>query len=202
MLFPIAVVHAAEPCADPARADADAAQLHAWYEISESLREPRAAGDRKVLVADEERAAEVWRLDAAGRLCTPVAKWEAAWLLTQADGLDRLERAHQLAIEAMKARAPRSAWLTAFTFDLMRTAQGNPQRYATQRTRTPTGKVCVVRNEEGVSDEERAKYGLPPFADTWREVLDASGFTADAPTVERLDVRDLICEPVPAKKGR
>lgn len=201
MLLSLSIAaHAEEPCSDAAQVAADAAAVHTLYEASEAARDQRAKGDRAVLSADEKRAEEVWGLDAAGRLCAVQAKWEAAWLLTQSDKLDRLERAYALATETMKARDPRGPWLTAFTFDVMRTAQGYRQRFATQRSVNPQGKVCIVRNDLDVTDEERAKYGMPPYADTWREILDASGYTGDAATPERLDFHNLICEPTKAEK--
>jgi hypothetical protein len=197
----VPVVAAAEdPCADPAAAATWAAEVAALYDAGEAERADRTSTATSVLERDEERLDAARKLDAKGRLCTPLAKWQAAWLMVQADDVDVLERAYTLAQESMKGGEKRGPWLTAYTFDTWRVAGGYRQTYGSQTRLDDNNRWCLIEVEPDATDEERKKFGMPPITETYRKILDNAGFTAEAATLERLDRVGLYCKPLAATK--
>jgi hypothetical protein len=191
----LSVAFAADPCAESAEVLAERSQaFKTIYDDSEAERADRSSAS--VLKRDEERVAELLKADKRGELCTLEDKWYAAWVLEQADELETLERAYQLALETMQGHHKNGAWLVAFTFDRKRTAAGFPQSYGTQTRVDGSNHRCLIHVDPATTDEERAKYGHKPLAEAYRKVLDVNGFTDDEATLERLNRRSLYCEPV------
>ena len=116
-MFWVTAAFAGDPCADPAAVTAGSAEIKRLYDAGEQDRNDRSSTATSVLERDEERVKAIVKLDNKVRLCTAEDKWHAAWLMTQADDLDVLTRAYDLAQEAMNAHHPNGAWLVAFTFD-------------------------------------------------------------------------------------
>lgn len=192
-----------DPCADAAATAAWAAEVQALYDGGEQDRPDRSPTATSVLERDEERVKAVLKLDAKGALCTGLAKWQAAWLLQQADDPDALERAVALATESTKLGEKRGPWLTAFATDTWRVAGGYRQSFGTRTQVTPDGHRCLVEVEPDVTDAKRAEYGMPPLADVYRKILDANGFASEAATLERLERHGLYCKPLAnTKKAR
>lgn len=165
------------------------------YDEGEAERTSRSDSATSVLKRDEKRAKLMVKYHRKGWVCSPLEKWQAAWLMTQADDLETLELAYQLAIESMEGGEKRGPWLVAFTFDRKRTAGGYRQSYGSQTRVDGQGRRCLVEIEPDVSDADRAKYGHPPLADVYRRILDLNGFADDAPTLERVQRRGLYCPP-------
>jgi hypothetical protein len=189
-------------CTDPTEAAANDAAIQTMYDLGEAARKLRTAEATQVLRRDDDRVHAVFELVSDGRVCGTTAKWQAAWILTQGDDQETLLLAYDLAKQTMKAREPRGPWLTAFTFDHKSVAEGNLQRYGTALATNPVGYQCVVAIEPGVTDEERALYGIGPAADQWRKLLDAAGFTKDQPTLEAVERRGLQCaRPEPLREN-
>jgi hypothetical protein len=186
---------AADPCSDPAAVAERSAIIQKTYEEGEAEKADRTASAASVLERDEARVARMVKYDKAGELCTPTDKWNAAWIMTQADKPATLERAYAIAQEAMNAGVPNGNWLVAYTFDAKRVAGGYRQSYGTQTQTNERGQRCLVDIEPDVTDETRISYDQPPLADVYRRVLDSNGFTADAPTVDRMERRGLFCKP-------
>lgn len=192
------VAFAADPCADPPELLAErSAEIAAIYDASEAEAADRSASATSVLKRDEKRVKALKKLDAKGLLCTPDDKWKAAWVMEQSDDLDVLERAFELAQEAMAARHPNGPWLVAFTFDRKRVAGGYRQTYGSQTAVNPAGQRCLVELESsGVTDADRQKYGHPTLEQRYRQLLDQAGFKGDEATLDRLQRRGLSCPPM------
>ncbi len=191
----LSAASAEEPAPAPACDPQHAAAVKAAYDEGESERQDRTADATSVLKRDEERVELMRKYDKKGWLCTPESKWQAAWIMVQADDVDTLERAYQLAIESMQERHPRGPWLVAFTFDRKRVAGGYRQSYGTQTRDDGRGHRCLIEVESDVTDEERAKYQQPPLADVYRKILDLNGFPDDPATADRMQRRGLSCPP-------
>lgn len=170
------------------------------FDESEAQRDRRAT-DPEVQKADEKRTKEMAKLARKGLLCSPTEKWQAAWVMMQADDVETLELAYGLAVETMEAHDGRGPWLVAYAFDRKRVANGYRQSYGTQTRIDSQGRRCLVEVEPDVTDEERKKYGHPPIAEVYRKILDLNGFTDDAATLDRVQRRGLYCEPQAQKRG-
>lgn len=170
------------------------ATIQKTYEDGEAEKADRTVSASSVLERDEARVARMVKYDKAGELCTPADQWNAAWIMTQADKPATLERAYEIAQAAMAAGVPNGNWLVAYTFDAKRVAGGYRQSYGTQTQTNERGQRCLVEIEPDVTDETRVSYDQPPLADVYRRVLDANGFASDAPTLERMERRGLMCK--------
>lgn len=189
-----------DPCADAAAAAQWAAEVQAAYDAGEQDRPDRSPTATSVLERDEERVKQVLALADKGRLCTPLARWQAAWLLLQSDEPATLERAVELARQSTTGGEKRGPWLTAYAFDLWRVAGGYRQSYGTQTQVTLTGHRCLVEVEPDVTDDERRQFGMPPIAETYRKILDLNGHPDEPATLERLQRYELYCKPEAATK--
>jgi hypothetical protein len=189
-----------DPCADAAAAAQWTAEVQAAYEAGEQDRPDRSPTATSVLARDEERVKQALALADKGRLCTALAKWQAAWLLLQSDEPDVLERAVELARQSTQGGEKRGPWLTAYAFDTWRVAGGYRQSYGSQTQVTLTGHRCLVEIEPDVTDDERRQFGMPALAETYRKILDLNGFTAEPATLERLERHQLYCKPEAASK--
>ncbi len=191
---------AKDVCADDAARTENSAHIQSLYDDSEAEREDRSAQATSVLARDEQRIKELLKLDKKGLLCTPEDKWHAAWVMQQADDVDTLGRAYELAVETMEARLPRGPWLVAFSFDRKRTAKGYRQSYGTQTRVNDAGKRCLIELEGDITDEQRGQYGVPSLEKIYRQILDLNGLTQEAATVERMNRNMLFCPPVGDKR--
>lgn len=191
---------AGDPCADTAAVEERSAAIQALYEESEAERDSRTSSASSVLARDEARVAQARSWDKKGQLCTPDDKWYAAWILMQADKLSVLERAYELAIEAMEAGHPNGTWLVAYAFDRKRVLGGYRQAYGTQTRINDRNQRCLIELDPEVTDADRAEYNQPPLADVYRKLLDLHGFGSDEPTFDRMQRRGLICPPLAISK--
>lgn len=183
-----------DPCvAAPEVLAERSAAVKKLYDDSEAERADR--GTPSVQKRDEQRINELRKADKRGELCTADDKWYAAWVMQQADSLDTLERAYELAIETMQAFHKNGPWLVAFAFDRKRTAAGLPQAFGTQTRVDDQHRRCLVEIDGSVTDDERAKHGQKPLAEVYRKVLDLNGYTDDEATLDRVQRRGLYCEP-------
>jgi hypothetical protein len=192
----MAMAAGAAPCDDEGEVAARSAEIKAIYDAGEAERADRSADAKSVLKRDEARVKQVASLDKQGQLCTADDKWYAAWVMTQADSEATLERAHELAQEAMAAHHGNGAWLVAFTFDLKRVFGGYLQSFGTQTRVNERGQRCLIQVEPDFTDEQRKEYGQPPLAEAYRKILDANGFQGDEATLDRVERRGLSCPPL------
>ncbi|MEQ1503767.1 MAG: hypothetical protein ABMB14_16120 [Myxococcota bacterium] len=196
----VGVAWAGDPCADADAVTARSAEIQAVYDAGEAERVDRSADTSSVLKRDEARVKQMVAWDKKGELCTPDDQWHAAWVMTQADKMDTIERAYALAQATMDAFHPNGAWLVAYTFDLKRVRGGYRQSYGTQTRVNERNQRCLIEIEPDVTDAERAQYGQKPLADVYRSILDLNGFPTDEPTLDRVERRGLSCPAVALSK--
>ena len=108
-------------------------------------------------------APAVRELDAAGKLCSPLQRAQAAAVLDSGFDPDQTRRAHELATEAWEAGEALALGLIPTTWDRMQIAQHLPQRYATLEGRQRQ-LTCLYRLDPA-PDDERLSFGLEPLAE-------------------------------------
>jgi len=189
---------AGDPCAEPEVVLAErSAHIKQLYDEGEAEALDRKAAAVSVLDRDLERVAEMSRIDQKGWLCSTTDKWLGAWVLLRADELSTIQRGRELAIETMEGRDPRGAWLVAFAHDRVQVVQGRKQTYGSQTHTNNEGQACLVEIDDQATDEERVRYGHPPLAERYRQILDRAGYASDAATLDRVERRGLYCRPPP-----
>lgn len=130
---------------------------------------------RKVARTDQERGDIVLSLIGQGELKVPEDKANAA-LVLQHTGLtfcdkrlvsrspDNYLLAHHLAKSAFESGYKEARYLVAQTIDRHLSFTQGYQKYGTQRLNDPeTGKEEWVPIDRKTTDDERAKYGVPPL---------------------------------------
>ncbi|MBN2088720.1 hypothetical protein JW964_03865 [candidate division KSB1 bacterium] len=123
--------------------------------------------------SDEERRRRVLELLAEGAVITPLDKFNAG-LVLQHTGLrfcgDEMQSlsaenyllAHFLFRQAMKGGVKDAAYMTAASIDRYLSYTQGFQKYGTNRVfDQSTGEEYLVPIDRGVTDEERAIYGVP-----------------------------------------
>src|SRR5207248_8891748 len=94
--------------------------------------------------------------------------YNAAMLFQHGENLQDIERAEELALKAVELDPKHGAarWLVAAARDRKLMRLGKPQLYGTQFVPGNDGKVVRYRVDPTVSDEERAKWNVPPLDDS------------------------------------
>lgn len=134
---------------------------------------------------------DVW---AAGKLCTPMDKFNAATLMAYGFSRGSTRAAYEVAKEAMAEHAPGSPHLVATVYDRYLVVRAQPQRYATMEG-TNRGKPCLFPMEPNPADDaERKQYGLGPLVERYAEVATRAGVTG-LNTYTQLGQNQLICPP-------
>lgn len=196
MILRLALLAVVLGVAPAAHAQCASERVKQLYDESEAERADRSDSTTSVLKRDEKRLKEMLKLDKKGELCTPEDKWMAAWVILNSDDVDDIERAYELAQEAMGERHPRGPWLVGFAFDRWRVSRGFMQAYGTQ-TAAKGSVRCLLTVDPEITDAQRATYQQPTLAETYRRLLDLHGFTEDDATFDRMERRGLTCEPEP-----
>jgi hypothetical protein len=122
-----------------------------------------------VSVADKKRRTEVAQIMARGEVRTAEDFYNAAMVFQHGESIDDIRLAYSLAsISAALDPANKQArWLTAAAWDRIMMRAGQPQWYGTQFTK-PIGaqKFELYKiDESAVTDEERARLGVPPLSE-------------------------------------
>jgi hypothetical protein len=118
---------------------------------------------------DERRRRRVEQLLAQGTLADPDDLFHAA-MVFQHGGGDRAHylRAHELAKRAAELGSTRPArWLAAAAYDRWLMTGGLPQKYGTQY-RYANGRWVLHQVDPTTSDQERARWDVPPLAEALR----------------------------------
>lgn len=153
--------------------------------LSELAKEDQAVRAGKAdASSDDERRRKVLELLAAGQVLTPRDKFNAG-LILQHTGLvlcdgkltslsaENYLLAHFLFKDALASGVSDAAYLTAASIDRYLSFTEGWQMYGTNRIiDQTTGDELLVPIDRTVSDEERARYGVPPLRellDQWRE---------------------------------
>jgi hypothetical protein len=140
--------------------------------------ESRTAGSSPDPAADDRRRFRVLELIGEGRVTTPEAKYHAAmilqhtpriWIgeLLSSQASENYLLAHYLAKSAAEAGHEPARWLAAAAYDRYLVSIGQPQKYGTQFSlNRETGRMEFDPVDPGTTDEERARWNVPPIAET------------------------------------
>jgi hypothetical protein len=146
------------------------AELHELYRADQEERRPRPSGiDWQALAKrDAERVRRVREIVAARRSeLGPDDLYHAALVLQHGEERDDFLLAHELAVRAAELDAdhPHARWLAAAALDRALVAAGEPQRYGTQSV-FEQGRWVLAPVDPAVGDEERARWDVPPLAES------------------------------------
>jgi hypothetical protein len=141
----------------------DDAELRALFDQDQADRdggEPaEGSGDR-----DRERRALGMAKLAAGQVRSPGDFYHLAMLLQHGGSPSHYQLAHELCRRAAAAGHDGAAWLSAATHDRWLMHHGLPQKYGTQYVLVD-GEWTHWHTDPATTDEERARFGVPPLAD-------------------------------------
>jgi hypothetical protein len=101
-------------------------------------------------------------LYAAGAVQSREDHYHAALIMLYGDDLNHFELAQQLARRAAREGDERAWSVVAAAWDRALLARGLPQRFGTQFIREQ-GRWTLGALDDGVTDAERAFYGVPPL---------------------------------------
>ncbi len=143
------------------------AELARIHEEDQADRRPGPDGIDWSMVAprDAARRARVREMLAAKEVRTAVDYFHAAMVFQHGEPPDDYALARELALEAVKLDPTndRAKWLAAAAEDRHLMNQGKPQRYGTQFHKVD-GRWALYDVDPSVTDEERAKWNVPPLA--------------------------------------
>jgi hypothetical protein len=93
--------------------------------------------------------------------------YHAAMILQHGRTAEDFDLAHQLSLKASELEPTDRAarWLAAATKDRYLMTLGKPQLYGTQFKRDPGGPWYLYPVDPSITDEERAKWNVPPLAE-------------------------------------
>jgi len=115
---------------------------------------------------DEKRRQRVKEILEAGDVKTADDYFHAAMVLQHGAGSADFKLAHELALKASELDADHSTarWLAAAAKDRYLQSIGEPQIYGTQFRKVDGQWTLEPIDETAVTDEERARWGVPPLA--------------------------------------
>jgi hypothetical protein len=160
-------------------------ELHALFEEDQADRRGELPADLRR--RDERRRARVEQLPAQGAVTDPDDLFFAAMVFQHGPDRAHYRQAHELARHAAELGSTRPArWLAAAAQDRWRMAGGLPQQYGTQY-RSVGGRWVLYRVDPATSDEERARWDVPPLAEALRRAEEMTD--EDRPRPGRRDGR-------------
>jgi len=119
---------------------------------------------------DEERREEVLSIIGEKGLRTARDYFHAAMVFQHGNSADEIRMAYSLAwiASTLDPEHETARWLSAAAWDRIMMREGMPQWYGTQfRTVSPDGPWELYEvDEDAVTDEERARFGVPPLAES------------------------------------
>ncbi len=120
---------------------------------------------------DEERRRRVHELLEEGAVVTGDDYFAAAMILQHGSTREHHWQAHELALRAVELGHEGARWLAAAAYDRWLTDAGLPQRYGTQY-RSEGDRWVFLPVEPTMTDEERARWNVPPLAEAQRRAED------------------------------
>ena len=141
-------------------------ELRALYEQDQTDRRGELPTD--LWERDERRRRRVEQLLDQGAVTDPEDLFFAAMVFQHGADRSHFLRAHELAMRAVELGSTRPArWLAAAAYDRWLMAGGRPQRYGTQY-RSVNGRWVLHEVDPTTTDEERARWDVPPLAEALR----------------------------------
>lgn len=116
---------------------------------------------------DATRRRRVAELIAAGGLVEAEDYYHAAMIFQHGANLDDYWQAHELALKSAEMGHRAARWLAAAACDRWLMQQGQPQKYGTQY-RADAGTWTLWQVDPSTTDEERARWDVPPLAEARR----------------------------------
>ena len=141
-----------------------------WSRLSES--ELLAIGERDA--ARRERVLDLVQEEA---LASPEDYYHAALVLQHGEKPEHFLLAHSLASAAAFAGYPGASWLAAASLDRFLQRAGRPQVFGTQFNRTQEEPWTMEPLDRSWPDSLRARFGVPPLAESERRVEEMNGQT-------------------------
>jgi hypothetical protein len=116
---------------------------------------------------DAERRARVDQILAAGGAKASIDWYHAAMVYQHGSTTADAWKAHELATKALSVEPVHepARWLAAAAEDRALMREGKPQKWGTQFVKDEAGKWVVHTVDATVTDEERAKWNVPPLAE-------------------------------------
>lgn len=120
---------------------------------------------------DAARRQRVKELITAGALVDPEDYYHAAMVFQHGESVDDYWQARELALKSAEMGYGRARWLAAAAYDRWLMQQGRAQKYGTQyRSNGQTWVLWDVDPE--TTDEERARWGVPPLEEAKRRAAE------------------------------
>ena len=137
-------------------------------------------------VRDLERRERVMELVTANKLHIAEDYYRAAHIMNHGDTVDDARNAHLLAMQSTELGHRPARWLAAATYDRWQMYQGKPQKYGTNYV------YDGIRDrlwdvDPKTTDEERAKWDVPPLAEQLRKAQEANRYKTPMSDNERKD---------------
>ena len=145
-------------------------EIYQMYEEDQADRpsDPNVKADwRAVSERDSARRKRVLELFRAGSLKAADDYYHAAMIFQHGSTAGDFDLAHQLSLKACELDPTHRAarWLAAASKDRYLMTLGKPQLYGTQFKRDPGGPWVLYPVDPSISDEERARWNVPPLAE-------------------------------------
>jgi hypothetical protein len=138
-------------------------ELKSLYEADQRDRRGGEDWDR-VHARDQQRRRRVEALIEKGALRRAEDYFHAAMVFQHGEQPDHFLRAHELAKKAAELGMEQAKWLGAAALDRWLMARGKPQKYGTQY-QASDDRWILYRVDPTTTDEERAKWNVPPLTD-------------------------------------
>lgn len=151
------------------------AELRAMYEADQAARqdisrdapeEEREAFWAKLMAEDEARRERAAEIAAGGGIKTGEDYFAAAMIYQHGESLDDFAKAREYAAKAVELGNERGRWLAAAAWDRWLVNAGYHQRFGTQYMCDP--KCRLEPWDETITDEERARWNVPPIEEALR----------------------------------
>jgi hypothetical protein len=153
-------------------------ELDALYEQDQADREG-VFGDGGTLPSsltkrDEERLQRVEAILDAGAARVSADFEHAAMLFQHGHDVEAYRRAHALALQAVQLDPSNkhAKWLAAASKDRELVTLGKPQLYGTQFRSVERGPWFLYPVDPSITDEERARWNVPPLAESERRAAE------------------------------
>jgi len=141
----------------------------------ERVNQPRGktAEYKAMRARDRERRKRVMEIVVAGELHAAEDYYHAAHIMNHGDTPEDAENAHRLALRASELGYRPARWLATASYDRWQMYQGKPQKYGTNYVYDGRGdRLWDV--DPTTTDEERAKWDVPPLAEQIRKAEEAN----------------------------
>lgn len=138
-------------------------RLQALYAADQAARTAASIDLDSLRLEDSKRRAEVMAYISDGKVVSGWSQFHAAMVFQHGTCPDHYRLANRLAELAMEQGITPARWLSAASMDRFLRSQGKTQKYGTQY-RLIDGKWELEPVDPATSDEERAKYNVPPLS--------------------------------------